>query len=139
MTVAVKQQIELGHPDDDDLAFLYGTILTDGRDDSDGSGGDAPSANICVFAASQVDRSPTGSGVSARIAVQRRRGLIEIDQTRTFESVTGALFRGRAVSETTCGNHPAVVVEVSGEAHYSGEASFRAEAGDPLGGGFLLR
>jgi len=56
-----------------------------------------------------------------------------------FESVTGALFGGRAVSETTCGKHPAVVVEVTGEAHYSGEASFRAEAGDPLGGGFLLR
>ncbi len=132
---AVKAQVPLHHPDDDDLAFLYGTILTDGRDDLP----EEPTANICVFADSQVDRSPTGSGVTARIALQNRRGLIGIGKTRTFESVTGALFTGKAVRETTCGDFNAVTVEVSGEAHYAGECTFRLEENDDIGRGFLLR
>ena len=61
VTCAAKAQLELDHPGHPDLAFLYGTILTDGT-----SGDDRPSANVCVFADRQVDRSPTGSGVTAR-------------------------------------------------------------------------
>ncbi len=68
-----RSKVQLSHPESADLAFLYGTILTAGRDDS--SHGDT--ANLCVFADRQVDRSPTGSGVTARIAVQYHKGLIE--------------------------------------------------------------
>ncbi len=132
---AVKAQVPLHHPDDDDLAFLYGTILTDGRDEFS----ELPSANVCVFADAQVDRSPTGSGVTARIALQHRRRLIETGQERPFESVTGALFSGKAISETTCGDFKAVSVEVGGEAHFTGECRFRLEDGDTIGNGFLLR
>ncbi|MBT6095302.1 MAG: proline racemase [Rhodospirillaceae bacterium] len=132
---AAKAQVPLHHPNDDDLAFLYGTILTDGTDEFS----DQPSANICVFADAQVDRSPTGSGVTARIALQHRRRLIKTGHERTFESVTGALFTGKAVIETTCGEFKAVIVEVSGEAHFTGECRFRIEDGDEIGMGFLLR
>jgi len=135
VTEAVKAQVPLHHPDDADLAFLYGTILTDGRDDFS----DNPSANICVFADAQVDRSPTGSGVTARIAVQHRRGLIATGQTRTFESITGAIFTGEAIHETTCGDFKAVTVEVGGEAHFTAESRFRLEPTDEIGKGFLLR
>ncbi len=134
VTAAVKDQVALGHPDDDDLAFLYGTILTDGDD-----GAETPTANICVFADSQVDRSPTGSGVAARMAVPYRRGQVALGEPRGFESVTGALFSGQAVSKTVCGDIPAVTVEVGGEAHYSGESKFTEEPDDRLGGGFMLR
>jgi trans-L-3-hydroxyproline dehydratase len=135
VTEAVKAQVPLAHPDDPDLAFLYGTILTDGRDGA----GDDVSANICVFAAAQVDRSPTGSGVTARLAVQHRRGLAALGEARDFQSVTGARFAGRVVGETRCGAFPAVTVEVAGEAHYCGESRFRLEPGDEIGAGFLLR
>ena len=135
VSAAVSAQVPLHHPDDDDLAFLYGTILTDGDD----AHSDAPTANICVFADAQVDRSPTGSGVTARIALQHRRGLIGLDQERTFESVTGALFAGKAVAETTAGDFKAVTVEVGGTAHYTGTASFTLEDGDAIGAGFTLR
>ena len=135
VTEAVQAQVTLAHPDDADLAFLYGTILTDGRDAED----TVPSANICVFAGSQVDRSPTGSGVTARIAVQHRRGQVALGETRAFESVTGAVFTGRAVAESKVGEHPAVTVEVGGEAHYTGESRFFLEPGDTIGQGFLLR
>jgi trans-L-3-hydroxyproline dehydratase len=135
VTEAAKRQIALEHPEDPDLAFLYGTILTDGRDGLAGG----PSANVCVFADRQVDRSPTGSGVTARIALMHRRGQLGLGEPRRFTSVTGAVFEGRAVAETTAGPWPAVIVEIKGRAHYTGEATFTREPGDPLGGGFSLR
>ena len=97
------------------------------------------SANICVFAAAQVDRSPTGSGVTASLAVQHHRGLVALGEAREFQSVTGARFTGRVMGETRCGPFPAVTVEVAGEAHYCGESRFRLEPGDEIGAGFLLR
>ena len=135
VTEAAKAQIPLTHPEDPDLAFLYGTILTDG---ADAFSPDA-TANICVFAAREVDRSPTGSGVTARIAVQHARGLIALGQERRFESVTGAIFTGKAVETTRAGGFDAVTVEVGGKAHYTGHASFTLEDGDEIGKGFLLR
>jgi trans-L-3-hydroxyproline dehydratase len=135
VTQATKAQIQIEHPSDPDLAFLYGTILTDGSD----AFAHAPTANVCVFAAREVDRSPTGSGVTARIAVQVARGLIGPGQVRRFESVTGAIFTGKALERTKVGRFDAVTVEVGGRAHYTGQARFTIEADDLLGGGFLLK
>ncbi|KAJ8269969.1 hypothetical protein GJAV_G00108800 [Gymnothorax javanicus] len=136
VTAAVKSQVLLHHPSSPDLAFLYGTILTDGND----SFSEEPTANICVFAEAQVDRSPTGSGVTARIALQYHRGLIELGQTRTFQSgATGSELTGKAVQETVCGEFKAVVVEVAGRAYYTGTASFVQESDDNLSAGFLLK
>lgn len=133
ITKHVAASVPLDHPDDADLAFLYGTILTDG-----GDGADVPSRNVCVFAEREVDRSPTGSGVSARIAVQCARGL-PVGETRLFESLTGADFTATPVRRDRVGSFEAVRVEVSGRAYYCGRSSFTVEPGDPLGGGFLLR
>ncbi|XP_030069801.1 trans-3-hydroxy-L-proline dehydratase [Microcaecilia unicolor] len=136
VTEAVKAQVKLHHPDSEDLAFLYGTILTDGND----AFSEEPTANICVFADAQVDRSPTGSGVTGRIALQYHKGLIQLNQTRTFKSgTTDSLFTGKAVKETKCGDFKAVVVEVSGHAYYTGTAHFVLEHEDILKNGFLLK
>ena len=135
LTEKVREEIPLHHPDDPDLAFLYGTILTDGRDQCNG----IPTANICVFADSQVDRSPTGSGVTARMAVQHCKGQIGTGQQRQFESVTGARFEARVVEETTVGDYAAVRVQVSGRSHYTGSCHFIHEPEDEVGTGFLLR
>ncbi|XP_072485453.1 trans-3-hydroxy-L-proline dehydratase isoform X2 [Notamacropus eugenii] len=116
VTEAVKAQVKIHHPDSEELAFLYGTILTDGND----AFSEEPTTNICVFADAQVDRSPTGSGVTARIALQYHKGLIQLNQIRTFKSsTTGSLFTGKPVKETKCGEFKAVVVEVSGQAYYT--------------------
>ncbi|EPY80394.1 proline racemase-like protein [Camelus ferus] len=94
VTEAVKAQFKINHPDSEDLAFLYGTILTDGKD----AYSEEPTTNICVFADEQVDRSPTGSGVTARVALQYHKGLLELTQTRAFRSsATGSVFTGKAV------------------------------------------
>ncbi|NXJ13411.1 T3HPD dehydratase, partial [Odontophorus gujanensis] len=136
VTEAVKEQFKLHHPESKDLAFIYGTILTDGKD----AFSEEPTTNICVFADEQVDRSPTGSGVTARIALQYQKGLIQLNQSRTFRSsTTGSLFTGKAVKATKFGDYNAVVVEVSGEAFYTGTATFTLEEEDPLKYGFFFK
>jgi len=97
-----------------------------------------PTANVCVFADRQVDRSPTGSGVVARIALQHAAGLIPLGVERTFASVVGSTFTGKAVAATRVGDRPAVIVEVGGRSYYTGEATFSLEDDDPLPA-FLIR
>ena len=134
LTEAVKREDALAHPDHDDLAFLYGSILTDG-----GDGRDTPSRNICVFADAQVDRSPTGYGVNALLSDIHARGEVAIGETRVFESIVGSRFTGKVARQAVAGPHPAIVAAVSGRAHYCGKAEFTVEDDDPLGGGFLVR
>jgi len=133
LTAAAPQVTSLSHPGDRDLGFLYGTIITDGHDDG------RPSTNVCVFADAQVDRSPTGSGVTARMALRRARTDVAIGQRCEFVSLTGSAMTGAVVAETSVGDTPAVTVEVSGRSHYTGSAEFVVEPDDPLGDGFLLR
>lgn len=136
VSMATRQAVKLEHPDSPDLAFLYGTIVTDGMD----GWSEKPTTNICVFADAQVDRSPTGSGVTARIALQVAKGLINLSQTRTFQNgVTDSQLTGRAVERTKVGGLDAVVVEVSGRGHYTGQSTFFAESDDELGKGFLVK
>lgn len=134
VTEAVKAQVKLDHPDDADLAFLYGTILTDG-----GDGKHTPSANVCVFAAAEVDRSPTGSGVTARLAVMAAKGEVADGDWRQFESVTGAVFDGRVAAHLAAGRFSAIRAEVAGHAYYTGQSVFTIEEADPLKDGFLLK
>lgn len=134
LTAAVRGSVPLSHPDSADLAFLYGSILTDG---GDGAGGVA-TRNVCVFADAQVDRSPTGSGVTARLAAMHARGSVAAGETRLFESIVGSRFTGAVVRTAQVGSHAAIVARVSGRSHYSGRASFVVEPDDELGRGFLV-
>jgi len=135
LTKAAQTSIPLSHPDADDLAFLYGSILTDGRD----AFSDQPTRNVCVFADRQVDRSPTGSGVTARLAAMHARGQIATGQERGFQSIIGSRFSGSVASETKSGPHQAITARVSGRAFYCGKAEFLIEEDDPLADGFLVR
>lgn len=86
-----------------------------------------------------MDRSPTGSGVAARVAFAHARGGTAAGDRFVFESLTGAQFGGEAVSSCPVGTLDAVAVAVSGRAHYSGAARFTMEPDDPLAGGFRVR
>ncbi len=134
IALAAAKAIPIEHPDEPDLAFLYGTILTDG-----GDGKDEPSRNVCIFAGRQIDRSPTGSGVSARMALQVARREAKLGDVRKFESCTGAVFTGSALREAaSVGPRKSAIVEVGGIAHFTGEARFRFDDDDPLREGFTL-
>ena len=137
---AVRAALRLEHPDADDLAFLYGTIVVDVAD------AHAPtlSRNVCVFADRQVDRSPTGSGVTARMALRRARGSVDVGATCRFAGITGEEFTATVVTEHAPGLHApdgvaAVEVEVTGRAYRTGTSTFILEDDDPLREGFLLR
>lgn len=135
VTETLRKTVTLTHPESPALAFVYGTILTDGNDIFN----DLPTSNVCVFADRQVDRSPCGSGVTSRIARMFNRGLLSLGQSRKFKSLTGAVFSAKPVKEVKYGPHDAVVVEVSGKGFYTGTSTFTLEADDEIGKGFLLK
>jgi proline racemase len=132
---AVNAVLPVKHPFEEDLSFLYGTILTDAPEETSHH-----SRNICVFAKAEVDRSPTGTGVSARLAVHHARGEITRGESIVIESILGrhSTFSGRVVAETRVGPFPAVIPEVSGSAFITGRCEFVIDPRDPLGRGFLV-
>lgn len=123
----LRQTRPIAHPGAADLGFLYGAILTDGQ-----SGADAVSGHVCWFGEGQIDRSPTGSGVSARLAVASARGEAMVDEAHRFAGVSGEPFEGRVTARTDDG----VITHVAGRAFYTGRSSFVIEARDGLGNGF---
>jgi len=122
------------HPVSEDLSFLYGTIFI-GPPHSP----DAHSRNVCVFAEGEVDRSPTGTGVSGRLAIHHARGEIGVGQAVVIESIIGSRFTGRVVGTTTFGPHRAIIPEVEGTAHITGRHEFLLDPADELRDGFILR
>jgi trans-L-3-hydroxyproline dehydratase len=94
---------------------------------------------VCVFAEGEVDRSPTGTGVSARLAIEHARGRLAAGAPFVVESIIGTRFTGRVIRETTFGPHRAVVPEVEGSAWISGRSELWFDPQDPLAEGFILR
>ena len=132
LTDAIRAGVTIDHPSEPDLGFLYGTIVTDGAPVTQ------ESWNLCVFAERQIDRSPTGSGVTARMALDHARGLVDAGQTRLFRGISGEPFSGRISRAAQDGPSGSVHVEVGGRAFHAGRGEFVIEADDPLGLGFEL-
>jgi len=130
---AIMEKGEIRHPDEEDLGFLYGTIFF-----APPEGRDAGSRNACVFADGQLDRSPTGTGVSGRLAIHHARGEIGLEEPLIVESIIGTRFTGRVVETTRVGPYSAVVPEVEGSAHITGRSDFWIDPADPLKDGFIL-
>ena len=131
----INAVIPIEHPLEPDLGFVYGTILTDSPENPVHH-----SRNICVFAGAEVDRSPTDTGVSARLALHHARGEITDEQEIIIESILGSAstFSGKVVGRAKVGKFDAIVPEVSGKAYITGQHSFIINEQDELGRGFLL-
>jgi len=95
--------------------------------------------NVAVFADGEVDRSPCGSGTSARLALLDASGELARGEELRHLSIVGSEFRARVVGDAQVAGRPAVVTEVEGSAHRTGEHRFVLEDEDELGTGFLLR
>lgn len=91
------------------------------------------------FRNGEVDRSPTGSGVSARAVIHYKRGELKVGEWMIFESIIGSRFRCKVHSVTEFGGYEAVIPEVEVEAHYTGGNEFWIDPDDPFKDGFLLR
>ncbi len=123
---ALRRSADIVHPLEPELRGLYGVIWTEGR------------RNLTVFAEGQVDRSPCGSGTSARLALLHAEGALARGQAFRHQSIIGTEFTGRVVEETHVAGLPAVITEIEGAAHLTGRHEFILEPDDPLGPGFLL-
>ncbi|MEJ2731112.1 MAG: proline racemase family protein [Deltaproteobacteria bacterium] len=130
---AVMAARPIPHPFEEDLGFLYGTIFI-----GPPQGRDAHSRNVCIFAEGEVDRSPTGTGVSARLAIHHARDEISLNEPIIIESIIGSRFSGRVVRTTAFGPHAAIIPQVEGTAHITGHHEFLFDPDDPLRNGFLL-
>ena len=131
---AVAETMPILHPYEKELSFLYGTVFT-GPPLSDG----ADSRNVCIFAEGEVDRSPTGTGVSARAALEMARGELALGQSMVIESLIGSRFTVTALENIDFGSHAAVIPEVEGSAFITGRNEFLIDPDDGLAKGFVLR
>ena len=131
---SVAQSFSIKHPFVDDLSFLYGTIFTGPAFESGHH-----SRNVCIFAEGEVDRSPTGTGVSARAALHHGKGELQLNEKITIESIVGSLMSVQAVEVTKFGPYDAIIPEVSGTASITGRNEFYFDPEDPFREGFILR
>ena len=94
---------------------------------------------MTVFADGEVDRSPCGSGTSARLALLAADGRLDGGRVLTHESIIGTTFTGRVVGSTERDGATAIATEIEGSAYRVAECTFELDAHDPLGTGFTLR
>lgn len=102
------------------------------------AGPDQVSRNTCVVAPGRSDRSPTGTGTSARMAALHARGLLKSGQSLTHESIIGSRFEGRIIGETTVGGRPAVLTSLKGRAWITGFHHYRVDPTDPWPTGYVV-
>lgn len=131
---AVMENTPPRHPFEEDLSFLYGTIFVGLPENAKNH-----SRNVCIFAEGELDRSPTGTGVSARAALHYARKEISPNQDFVVESILGTCFRGKIIQTLPYGPFEAVIPEISGSAHIVGRNELFIDPKDPLDNGFFLR
>jgi proline racemase len=132
--LAVMDTFAIEHPFEKDLGFLYGTIFTGPAERATHH-----SRNVCIFADGELDRSPTGSGVSARAALHYARGELQVNERITIESILGSTMTVRAAELTKFGPYDAVIPEVGGTASITARNEFYFDPDDPFGHGFIFR
>lgn len=133
---AVETAREVVHPETPDLRDVYGVIFIDEtRAEDDG----LHQRNVAIFADGEVDRSPTGSGVSARLALLDAAGVLRRGATLVTSGIAGPAFRGRVIGDADVAGRRALRTEVEGAAFRTGHHEFVLDPEDPVGTGFLLR
>ncbi len=131
---AISGARRIDHPDSSELGFLYGVVFTGPPVDPVHH-----HRSVCVFADGEVDRSPTGTGVSGSLAILHDKGQLSVGEAISVESIVGSVFSGRVVEEVGLGGIAAVIPEVSGTAYIIGRTEVWIDPSDPLAGGFLIR
>jgi proline racemase len=128
----IESAHELVHPVEPELRDLYGVIFFQRE-------AERTQRNVTVFADGEVDRSPCGSGTSARLALLDASGELPRGEDLRHLSIVGSEFRGRVVGDADVAGRAAVLTEVEGTAHRTGHHQFVLDDDDELGTGFLLR
>lgn len=135
ITEAADRQIGFAHPENPDwrhFSFcLFAGPLTKGAE------GLETSAAVAIRPG-KVDRSPTGTALSARMAVLHARGQMKVGDRLTARSLIGSRFSGRILGETRVGDHPAILPEISGRGWITGTHQHMLDPSDPWPEGYRL-
>jgi proline racemase len=129
---AVNQQLTIRHPKRSDINRCYQTLFTSSKVTS----GDVKQAIICP--PGSLDRSPCGTGTSARVALLHARGELPLNESRRFEGPLGTFFVGTPVASESSGGITYVRPKVTGRAYLTGFHQFVLDADDPLPRGFRI-
>lgn len=128
----VNAEIEIRHPELDittvDLAELYCSTDTPGCD----------KRNVVIFGDHMADRSPCGTGTSAKLATLYKKGEIKVGQPFVYESFIGSQFKGVILDTTKVADYDAVIPQITGSAYLTGEATYVIDPDDPLKYGFKV-
>ena len=130
---AAREQLHPVHPENPDIA---GVSIVQIAEPWQGTG--AVSRNAVVVAPGRLDRSATGTGLSARMAALHARGLMHIGDTMTHASAIGSTFDGRVDAETEVGGRPAIIPAIRGSAWITGVTQVIVDPADPFPEGYLL-
>ena len=130
---SVQEQIGMRHPKDNSLVKVLYIQFT-----GPPTHPKADMKNVVVVAPTGLDRSPCGTGTSARMADLFAKGKMKVGDELVHESLIGTLFRGKIAAETSVGEYPAIIPEVSGNAYITGFQQLVLESDDPLNRSFLL-
>jgi proline racemase len=130
----VEEWQDVVHPLEPELRDVYGVVFWQEEEEDP-----LTQRNVTVFADGEVDRSPCGSGTSARLAILDRTGRLPRGADLRHLGIVDTEFRGRVVGDADVAGIPAVITEVEGSAYRTGEHVFSLDPHDPLADGFLLR
>jgi proline racemase len=127
---ALNAAADFVHPADSEATDVSAVVFTAPPTDAEAH------LRSVVVSGAVVDRSPGGTATAALMAVLDAMGLLADDRHFVHESITGTLFRGRALRRTLVGESPALVAEVEGTAWITGEHTFLLDSDDPFREGF---
>ena len=133
--IAARAQHQVAHPA---LPGISGVSIVQFAGPIVNTDGMAMARNTCIVAPGRSDRSPTGTGTCARMAVLHAKGQLAVGEGLTHESIIGSRFEGRILETTTVGGHPAIVPSISGRAWITGLHQYFVDASDPWPSGYRV-
>jgi proline racemase len=135
IAAAANAQLGFSHPALPDWNHFSFCFLTGPLEHIDGA---LSSRNACVVKPGKLDRSPTGTGCSALMAVLHAKGLMKTGDSFIGRSIIESRFVGRIEAETVVGNHRAIIPTISGSAWITGQTTLMLDPGDPWPAGYKI-
>ena len=132
---AGNEQLGFVHPDLPDWTHFSFAFITGELETVDGC---LSSRNACVVKPGKIDRSPTGTGCSALMAVLHAKGLMQEGERYIGRSIIESRFVGEIAGRTTVGNHAAIIPTITGRAWITGETTLMLDPADPWPGGYRI-
>ena len=130
----INETIEIQHPE---LAHIKTVDLVEVYDEP--THPEANYKNVVIFGQGQVDRSPCGTGTSAKLATLYSKGELKEGELFVYESILGTLFKGRIVGTSKVADYEAIIPEITGAAYITGFNQFVIDEEDPVKHGFILK